>query len=158
MKKQEKEVIINNVLNTVSKSTGLFVIDFKKINSFKIVSLKKQLFKSNGSMVVVKNSLLFLAAKQNSNLEKISSSFQQQIALIYSFGDVFEVAGIVNEFLKDSQVGFKVGLINDSKLNIGVFEKISKISSQKNLYARVCGVLRNPIVNLISTLIEISKK
>jgi ribosomal protein L10 len=157
MKRSEKGIIINTVLQTFDKCNGVFVIDYQKINSSKVVLFKKQLVKLSGSIVVVKNSLLGLAAKQNENLKKISVCFQKQIALVYAFNDVFEVASAVNLFLKDVNVSFKAGLIYGDALNRIDFEKISKINSQKGLYAQVCGVLQNPIVKLIVVLDQISK-
>jgi ribosomal protein L10 len=159
MNKKEKEVIINNVLHSLHKCSGLFVVDFEKVNAFKVVELKKNLFKSNGQIVVVKNSLLSLAAKKDDNFKKIASSFQQQIALVYAFDDVFKTASVVNAFLKDATtIKFKAGLINNMELSVGVFEKISKIKSQSELHSQLCGMLKNPIINLISVLMEISKK
>lgn len=159
MNKKEKEIIVNSVLHTLNRSSGLFVIDFKKINAFKVIALKKNLFKSNGKIVVVKNSLLSLAAEKNDNLRKIASSFQQQIALIYAFEDVFKTASVVNAFLKDAtDIKFKAGLISDCELNKNIFEKIAKINSQSELHSQLCGMLKNPIASLISVLMQISKK
>lgn len=159
MNKKQKQVIVNTVLHTLNKCAGVFVIDFKKINAFKIMALKKDLFKSNGKIVVVKNSLLSLAAEKNDNLKKIASSFQQQIALIYAFEDIFKTVSVVNVFLKDAKdIKFKAGLINDFQLSSSVFEKISKIKSQSELHSRLCGVLKNPIASLISVLMQISQK
>ena len=159
MNKQEKQIIINNVVHSMSRCSGVFVIDFKKINAFKIIALKKNLFKSNGKIVVVKNSLLSLAAEKNDNLKKIASAFQQQIALIYAFEDVFQTASVVNLFLRDTEgIEFKAGLINDFELNSGVFERISKIKSKSVLHSQLCGMLQAPIISLISVLMQISKK
>ncbi len=159
MNKKEKEVIVNSVLSSLNKCSGVFVIDFKKINAFKVVAFKKDLFKTNSKIVVVKNSLLSLVAKKNDNLRKIESSFQQQIALIYSFDDVFKTASVVNSFLKDSKdINFKAGLINDFAISNEVFDKVSKVKSLGGLHSQLCGVLKNPIVNLISVLKQISEK
>jgi ribosomal protein L10 len=159
MNKKEKEIIVNNVLHSLKKCTALFIVNFEKINAFKVVELKKSLFKSNGQIVVVKNSLLSLAAKKNDSFRTIASSFQQQIALIYAFDDVFKTASVVNAFLKEStNIKFKAGLINDVELSDRLFERVSKINSQNDLRSQVCGMLKNPIINLIAVLTQISKK
>jgi large subunit ribosomal protein L10 len=159
MNKKEKQIVINNVLHSLDKCLGVFVVDFKGINAFKVVELKKNLFKANGEVVVVKNSLLSFAAQKNDNFRKIESSFNQQIALVYAYGDIFKTALVLSDFLQDAvNIKFKAGLINNTELNSRDFEKISKIKSQSELHSRLCGMLKNPIINLISVLMQISKK
>ncbi len=159
MNRKEKEVIIDNVLSTFNKCSAVFVIDFKKINVFKVIAFKKSLFQVKGSVVVVKNSLLSLAAKKNNNLDKIAFSFKEQIALVYAFDDVFKTASVVNDFLKDSDsVYFKSGLIKDLKIESNDFNKISKVKSLSELHSQLCGMLKSSIARLVSVLMQISKK
>lgn len=159
MNRKEKQIVINSVLHTIEKSFALFVIDFKGVNAFALTTFKKKLFKTNSKVSVVKNSLLSIAAKTDTNLEQIVSNFQGQIALVYAFEDLFNTASIVDDFLKNAKdINFKVGLIQNNKINRDDFYKISKIKSHKDLQAQLCGMLRSPIVNLIGTLIQISKK
>jgi large subunit ribosomal protein L10 len=159
MNRKQKQIVINSVLHTIEKSFGLFVIDFKGVNAFALTAFKKKLFKANSKVSVVKNSLLSIAAKTDTNLEQIASNFEGQIALVYAFEDPFNTASVVDDFLKNAKdINFKVGLIQNNKINSSAFEKISKIKSYKDLQAQLCGMLKGPIVNLIGTLMQISKK
>lgn len=158
MNRKQKEVIVNQVLDSFNKSKGLFIIDLKKINATQAVLLKKQLFNSNSKLVVVKNSLLDLAAKKNLILGQLSSYFKDQIALIYAFEDIMKTATVVSSFLKNiEEVNFKVGLAN-KVIHKDRFEKLAKMNSQSNLYAVLCGGLKAPIVNLVFVLKQISEK
>lgn len=159
MNRKQKETVVSNFLNVINTSKGVFVIDFVGIDSFKLTAFKKKLFTVDSKMMVVKNSLLRIAAKNNDALSKISAEFMNQIALVYAFKDPFVTANALNVFLKDMKnIQFKSGLLGNFLVEKGKFQKIANISSEKMLYAQLCGVIINPIVKLVSVLGQIAEK
>jgi large subunit ribosomal protein L10 len=159
MNRKQKETVVSNFLNVVNTSKGVFVIDFVGIDSFKLTAFKKKLFTVDSKMMVVKNSLLRIAAKNNDALGKISSEFMNQIALVYAFKDPFVTANTLSVFLKDMKnIQFKSGLLGNVLVKKEEFQKIGNISSEKMLYAQLCGLILNPIVKLVSVLNQIAEK
>lgn len=159
MNKREKQIIVNNVLGDFSKSKGLFIVNFKDVDSFRTVDLRKDLFKANGKLVVVKNSLLRLAAQKNSSLLELNGFFKDQVALIYVFGDLFKTVSLVDGFLKkqESEGSFKVGFV-EKVISSNDFQKLSRIKTEKEVYAKLCGSLKAGIVKLVFTLKQVGEK
>lgn len=159
MNKKEKQVIVNSVLDSFSKSKGLFIVNFKDVNSLHATNLRKNLFRANGQLVVVKNSLLRLAAQRNNALSQLNEFFKEQVALVYAFGDLFQTVSLVDGFLKklECQVGFKVGFV-EKVISKDRFQQFSVIKTEKEVYARLCGSLKAAIVNLVFTLKQVGEK
>jgi large subunit ribosomal protein L10 len=159
MNKKEKQIIVNSVLDSFSKSKGLFIVNFKDVDSFRTSDLRKDLFRVNGKLVVVKNSLLRLAAQKNDGLSQLNQFFKDQIALVYAFGDLFQTVSLVDGFLKkqEAEAGFKVGFVEKVILK-DRFHALSKVKTEKEVYGKLCGSLKAAIVNLVFTLKQVGEK
>lgn len=159
MNRREKEVVVGTVLETFSRSKGIFVVNFKNINVSLTTALRKKLVPVDGKLIVVKNSLLHLAAQKNSALSQLGSFFKDQIALVYAFGDLFQTVSLVNGFLKSVEVveGFKAGFVEKIILKKD-FDKLAAFKSEKEVYAKLCGILKGSIANLVFTLKQVAEK
>lgn len=159
MNRKQKEIVIHNFLGTFNLAKSVFVIDFVGVDSYKVTAFKKKLFGINSKMMIMKNSLLKIAAKENPVFGKISGSFVNQIALVYALKDSFATANALNVFIKNMKnINFKLGLFENSLIEESAFNKIANLTSEKTLYAQLCGVIRNPIIQLVYIFNQIVEK
>ena len=153
MKKSEKKLIIDDVVKSFQSSEGVFVVDCGNINAAKTASLKKQLHAAKGRLSVVKNTLLKLAAQKNEGLNKLTSFFTNQIAIIYAFENISSVASIIKQFSdKTSVINVQAGIVENKIIDAEKFNFIANMPSKDILYAQLCGVLQAPIVQIIRCL------
>ncbi len=170
MKRSEKEQIIAEVAETVSRSTGMYFTDFSGLTVEQATELRRELRKSGVEYRVVKNTLIKKALEQVSGYDKVYDSLVGPTGVAFAFDDAIAPAKVIDKFAdKHKKLSLKVAVLEKQVYDGSKLKDIAKLPSKKELMASVVGTIQAPIAGvptvinavlseLVSVIGEIEKK
>lgn len=157
MKKEDKGIIIGQLAETLQKYPHFYLTDIEALNAAKTSKLRRECFKSEVKLVLVKNTLLIKA------LESLEGDFSALYDVIKGntaimFCDTANVpARLIKDFTKDTKgegkPRLKAAYVQES-FYIGAenLDALINIKSKNELIADVIALLQSPAKNVISAL------
>ena len=159
MKKEDKGIVISQLTETVKEYPNFYLTDIEALDAEKTSKLRRECFKQEVKLVVVKNNLLKKA------LENVEGDFSPlQIALKGNTAVMFSQAAnaparLIKEFTKGAKKDevakpvLKAAYVQES-FYIGAenLEALVNIKSKKELIGDVIALLQSPAKNVISAL------
>lgn len=157
MRKEDKSAIIDQLAATVGEYSNFYLTDIEALNAEKTATLRKECFKQEIKLVVVKNTLLIKALEKcEGDFSPLYSTLKGNTAVM--FCNIANVpARLIKDFTKDTkgegkpqlksayvQESFYVGAEN--------LEALVNIKSKKELIGDVILLLQSPAKNVISAL------
>lgn len=161
MTKGQKVKKGQEVIDLFASYKAVFVVDCDKFDAGKTQAFRKKLFSVDGRMMVVKNTVLKIAANNSSSdrMKQLASQFNKQIALIFAKENVAGVASLMKDYGFGKDVPVRGGAFDEFVFGKEKFEFFSSIPSVSVLHARLCGVLKfGTVGRLISVMHQIANK
>lgn len=158
--KQQKTKQIDSIKEKVSQQKSVVFVDFAKVPSKDMFSLRKSLKEAGCNLKIAKKTLVRIAFGQSniSYWNKIKSSIPGQLALVFGMEDEIAPARISNKFAKDHA---------DLKILGGIFEKrfidrekvlaLGNLPSRNELMGRLVGSIYSPVSSFVRALNKISE-
>ncbi|MDY3141873.1 MAG: 50S ribosomal protein L10 [Parabacteroides sp.] len=157
MRKEDKGAIINNLTEVVKSYPNFYLTDIEAMDAEKTSKLRRECFKQEVKLVVVKNSLLRKA------LENVEGDFSPlHVALKGNTAVMFSQvanapARLIKDFTKDTKgegkPQLKAAYVQES-FYVGAenLDALVSIKSKNELIADVIALLESPAKNVISAL------
>lgn len=157
MRKEDKSVIIGQLTETIQKYSHFYLTDIEALNAQKTSQLRRECFKSDVKLVLVKNTLLIKA------LENVEGDFSALYEVLKGntavmFSDSANVpARLIKDFTKatkgEGKPKLKAAYVQES-FYIGAesLEALVNIKSKNELIGDVVALLQSPAKNVISAL------
>ena len=157
MRKEDKGAIINNLTEVVKSYPNFYLTDIEAMDAEKTSQLRRECFKQEVKLVVVKNSLLRKA------LENVEGDFSPlHVALKGNTAVMFSQvanapARLIKDFTKDTKgegkPQLKAAYVQES-FYVGAenLDALVSIKSKNELIADVIALLESPAKNVISAL------
>ncbi len=155
MKKDEKQVLIDELAEKFKKASSFYLTDFTGINVKKMETLRKKIRNSKSEFRVVKNTLAKIALEQAGYDKDIQKYFEGPTGVAFGFDDAVAPAKVLAEFIKEKdneKLIVKVCLIEKQKFDGVQIEAISKMPSKKDLLAQMAALLNSPMQNVVMLL------
>ena len=157
MRKEDKGAIINNLTEVVKSYPNFYLTDIEAMDAEKTSQLRRECFKREVKLVVVKNNLL---KKALGNLEgdysELDGALKGNTAVMFS-----QVANaparLIKDFTKDTKgegkPQLKAAYVQES-FYVGAenLDALVSIKSKNELIADVIALLESPAKNVISAL------
>jgi large subunit ribosomal protein L10 len=157
MKKEDKGVIIGQLTELLKEYPNLYLTDIEALDAEKTSKLRRECFKNEIKLVVVKNNLL---KKAMGNLEAdfsaLNDSLKGNTAVMFS-QTANAPARLIKDFTKDTRgegkPTLKAAYVQES-FYIGAenLETLVNIKSKNELIADVIMLLQSPAKNVLSAL------
>lgn len=156
MRKEDKGVIIEKLTAVLGEYPNFYLTDIEAINAEVTSNLRRECFKNDIKLVVVKNSLL---KKALDNLEgdftPLHSVLKGSTAVMFSHV-ANAPARLIKEFTKDSKgegkPQLKAAYVQESFYDASSLDVLVSIKSKKELIADVISLLQSPAKNVVSAL------
>lgn len=157
MRKEDKSAIIGQLTETVKEYPNFYLTDIEALNAEKTSQLRRECFKREVKLIVVKNSLLKKA------LDNVGGDFSPlHVALKGNTAVMFSQvanapARLIKDFTKDTKgegkPQLKAAYVQES-FYVGAenLEALVNIKSKNELIADVIALLESPAKNVISAL------
>ncbi|MBR3092365.1 MAG: 50S ribosomal protein L10 [Bacteroidaceae bacterium] len=155
MKKEDKSLLISSLTETLKKYPHFYLVDLTALDSQTTSDLRRECFKQNVKLVMIKNTLF---EKALGNIEGDFSSLSS--ILKGTTGVMFtEVANVPGKLIKSfskkyNGVPVLKGAYAEESIYIGAdqLESLITIKSKNELIAEVVAMLESPINGVLSAL------
>ena len=153
MKKEDKVLNIEKLEGLVSEYAHFYVTNIEGLNAEKTSALRRECFKQEVKLVMVKNKL-FLKALQNKGVDvaPIASAFKGTSAIMFSNTGNVPAKLIKSLNKKEEVVALKGAYVEECCYGADTLETLVAIKSKNELIADVIALLQSPAKNVISAL------
>lgn len=155
MTKENKVVAIQEIKDLLQDAKVVYVADLEGLNAAKSSDFRRQAFKNNIKVKVVKNTLLQKAMEQIEGVDfsEMYSTFKGNSALM-----IAETANAPAKLIKDfrkkeEKPSLKSAFVQETfYLGDNNLETLANIKSKEEMLGEIIGLLQSPIQRLVSAL------
>ncbi|HHZ19226.1 MAG TPA: 50S ribosomal protein L10 [Firmicutes bacterium] len=152
MARPEKEAIVAEVQEKISRSQAVVLADYRGLNVEEINLLRKKLREAGVEYRVIKNTLIRLAAK-NAQIDGLDPYLEGPTAIAFGYDDPVAPAKIMSDFAKDHKnLELKAGLLGDKVIDVDGVKALANLPSRTALLAQLAGLLQAPMRGLVTVL------
>ncbi|MDJ1121629.1 50S ribosomal protein L10 [Olsenella sp. YH-ols2217] len=152
MPSKKNEVMLQEVLESLDNSNGLFVIDYRGLTVKEAQSLRRKLTDAQAHMKVYKNNIvkLALAEKDMPNLDHILAG---TTACVFYEVDPVEAAKVIKLTSKElNKIEFKGGISDGQAIDADQALAIADLPSREELVARFAAAVAAPLAQFVRVL------
>lgn len=153
-KRHEKDIIINNLTEKLNKTNHIYFTDISCIDSKLTTELRRECFKKNIKLIVVKNTLLKKAMERSTkDFSPIYSILKGSTSLMLSENPK-DPAFIIKNFRKKYEKPILKGAYVLDMYFVGDHEldSLIAIKSKEEIIGDIITALQSPIQTIISSL------
>jgi large subunit ribosomal protein L10 len=154
MKREEKDTIIDNIVQQIGNNKHFYLADIADLNSVDTSNLRRKCFENKIELLVVKNTLLKKALeKMDGNYEELYSVLDHSTSLMLSqTGNA--PAKLIKEFRSSNSKPILKAAYVEECVYVGdnVLDSLVSIKSRDELIGDIIGLLQSPAKNVISAL------
>lgn len=137
---------------------SVMVVEYKGLTVSEMEKLRKDVSDAQSELTVVKNTLLKIAAK-DTDIEQIDELFVGPTAVAICESDPSAVAKVFVNTIKDApQLKLKGGFVDGSVLDGEALSELSKLPSRPEMLAKIMGLLKAPMSNVVGALTQMQTK
>lgn len=142
MYRREKEAVVATMQEKFKSMPMAVLTKFTGLNVQQVTTLRRELRGAGAEYMVVKNTLLRLAAK-NTDLELLSDHFRGPIAVALWGGDPVAVVKVMTEFSQEYPAfEIKAGVLEGHVLTPEQVKKLASLPSKEVLIAQLLSILQ----------------
>ena len=153
--KEQKTKQIEDVKEKISKQKSVIFVDFSKVNSKDLFSLRKSLKEAGCNLKIAKKTLIRIAFGQSniSFWNKMKSNIPGQLALVFGIEDEIAPARISNKFAKDHE-NFKIlgGIFENRFIEKEKVLALADLPSREELLGKIVGSIASPLSGFVTVL------
>ena len=153
MKKEDKSTVIEQIAATLKEYSHFYLTETSALNAEKTSALRRECFKNDIKMLVVKNALLHKAMESlETDYSPLYDCLKGSTTIMFSnTGNA--PAKLIKEFKKNSDLlGFKAAYVEESFYGADQLDALVAIKSKNELIADVIALLQSPAKNVVSAL------
>lgn len=159
MKKEDKARVLENLVELVGQYQNIYLTDIEALPADKTGALRRECFKSNVKLMVVKNTLLHKAFTQVNEeaFSPLLDLLKGNTAVMFAEAANMP-AKVIKEFTKGEKKGEGKPALKGAYVQESVYigpehlETLVNIKSKEELIADVVALLQSPIKNVVSAL------
>ncbi|OFX83166.1 MAG: 50S ribosomal protein L10 [Bacteroidetes bacterium GWF2_33_16] len=154
MKREEKDIIVNDLVDQLNNATHFYLADASELNAERTSLLRRKCFESNIKMLVVKNTLLKRALeKSDYEVEELYKVLEGPTAIMFTeTGNA--PAKLLKEFRKTNAKPILKGAYVEESVYVGddQLEALVNVKSKEELLGDLIALLQSPMRTVISQL------
>ena len=160
MRREEKEVIIDNLAQRLDQTKHFYLTDISSLNAEETSNLRRKCFEREISLMVVKNTLLRKAMeKSEGDFNDLYDVLKDSTSIMFcESGNI--PAKLIKELRKTMDRPLLKAAFVEESIYIGddQLDTLSKIKSKEELLGDLLMLLQSPATNLVSALASSSSK
>lgn len=153
MPTERKIATVAELTDRMERMQLAVVADYRGLTVADLGELRKQLREHGAELIVTKNTLLRLAARQTGR-EAIEPLLTGPTAVAFAYDDVAKVAKTLDEYVQNSGKPFSVrgGLLGTTSLGADGLEQVRKMPSREQVLAQVLGGIQAPVTQFVGLI------
>ena len=160
MRREEKEVIIDNLAQRLDETKHFYLTDISSLDAEQTSKLRRKCFEKDISLLVVKNTLLRQAMeKSEGDFNDLYDVLKDSTSIMFSeTGNT--PAKLIKELRKTMEKPLLKAAFVEESIYIGddQLEVLSNIKSKDELLGDLLMLLQSPATNLVSAIASSSSK
>lgn len=154
MKREEKDIIVNNLVDQLNNAAHFYLADASELNAETTSLLRRKCFESNIKMLVVKNTLLKRALEKSEyKVEELYKVLEGPTAVLFTeTGNA--PAKLIKEFRKTNAKPILKGAYVEESVYVGddQLDALVNVKSKEELLGDLIALLQSPMKTVISQL------
>ena len=154
MKSSEKEIIINNLQEQIDSYNHFYLADISGLNAENTSDLRRQCFKQDVKLVVVKNTLLRKALESsNKEISEIYDALKGNTSVMFT-ENANVPAKLIKEFSKKHKKPVLKAAYVEEAIYMGAeqLDALIAVKSKNELIADVVALLQSPMKTVLGQL------
>ena len=155
MTKEEKVLVIQELKDLLQDAKVVYVADLEGLNASKTSDFRRQAFKNNIKLKVVKNTLLQKALEQIEGVDysEMFTTFKGNSAILIA-DTANAPAKLIKDFRKkEEKPALKSAFVQEAfYLGDNNLETLANIKSREEMIGEIIGLLQSPIQRVVSAL------
>ncbi|NLJ00154.1 MAG: 50S ribosomal protein L10 [Bacteroidales bacterium] len=153
MKKEDKQQIIEQIAANLKEYENFYLTDIATLNAAKTSNLRRECYKQEIKLVVVKNTLLQKAFESlEENYEELYPVLKGNTAIMFS-NVANAPAKLIDKYKANKVPSFKAAYVQESFfLGEKALKDLVNIKSKTELIGDIIALLQSPAKNVISAL------
>ncbi len=152
MPKPQKVAKVQEISAKIKETKGVVIVNYRGLNVKEETELRKKLREAGAEYVVLKNTLLSLAAKEQ-GIEGLEQYLAGPTAVAFGINDPVAPAKVIRDFIKQNKkMEIKGGLLGTEVINPAQVEALADLPSKEQLLAMLVRALQGPIAGLVNCL------
>jgi large subunit ribosomal protein L10 len=151
--KKQKQTILAQYDEWISKSQAVFMMEYNKVPSKQIDSIRAKLRENGAELHITKNTLLKIALEHHGI--KIEGKLHGTTLCGFAFNDIPSVAKVFKDAAKDAEMyKIKGGYLATTPLSVKEVTTLADLPPLPVMRSMLLGVLNAPASKLVRTLAE----
>ncbi len=152
MPTERKVIKVADLSEKMSRMQLAIIADYRGLTVAEIGNLRAKLREQGAEMVVAKNTLLRIAARETGN-EILEPLLEGPTAVTFAYDDVASVAKAMREYLKQtSKISVRGALLGTSRLEADALDQIAKMPSREEILAQIVSGVNAPVAGLVGVI------
>lgn len=145
---------ISKLSDNLSRAKATFLVDFNGMDVEQVTDLRKNLYKIDAEMKVVRNTLAKLALKDHPEADAaLEGEFVGTNAFVFAYEDASASAKALAEFSKEvEQLKLKTGVMEGKKLDEAKIKYLATLPGKDELRAQLLSVMLMPATNAVRVM------
>ena len=144
----DKKIIINGLLDRVTASPYLIVIDYTGLTVQQFTELRNRLGAGGANCTVAKNTYMRKALAE-AGMPDIGADLTGQMAYVMGEAEVFSAAKVIKNFEKEfKKPEMKVGILGNAILDAQALQSIADIPSREAVLSQLLATILEPATRI----------
>lgn len=149
---ENKKLVVTEIREKLEKTQSMVLHDYRGLTVAEVTDLRNQFRAAGVEYVVLKNSMVHLAAKEL-GIEGLDPFLKGPTAIAFGMTDAVAPAKVLTEYIKKvKKTEIKCGMIDRNVIDAAGVEALSKLPPKEVLIAQMMGSLNAPITNFVGVL------
>jgi large subunit ribosomal protein L10 len=149
---QRKIESVATLTDKLSRTQFMVVADYRGLTVAEIGNLRKKLRETGAELIVAKNTLTLIAAKQ-AGYGALEPLLAGPTALAFAYDDVAKTAKAINEFNRGpKKLVVRGGMLGKSLLAGNAVDQVAQLPSREQVLAQIVGGIASPVAGVVGVI------
>lgn len=149
---ENKKLVVAEIKEKLDKTQSMVLYDYRGLTVAEVTDLRNQFRAAGVEYVVLKNSMIELAAKEL-GIEGLDPYLKGPTAVAFGMTDAVAPAKVLTEYIKKvKKTEIKCGMVDKKVVDVKGVEALAKLPPKEFLIAQMMGSLNAPITNFVGVL------
>jgi large subunit ribosomal protein L10 len=149
---QRKIESVANLTDKLSRTQFMVVADYRGLTVAEIGDLRKKLRETGAELIVAKNTLTLIAAKQ-AGYDALEPLLAGPTALAFAYDDAAKTAKAINEFNRGpKKLVVRGGMLGKSLLAGNAVDQVAQLPSREQVLAQIVGGIASPVAGVVGVI------
>jgi large subunit ribosomal protein L10 len=149
---QRKINTVADLSDKLSRTQFTVVADYRGLTVAELSDLRKRLRETGAELIVAKNTLTLIAAKQT-GYDELEGLLAGPTALAFAYDDVAKTARAINDFNRGpKKLVVRGGMLGKNLLATNALEQVASLPSREQVLAQILGGIASPVAGVVGVI------